>query len=428
MPPEAPCLAPGAHSNRQNYLNLLLPALVTGGVAWLLVMAVAVAQEWNDVATLEVLALACAATVTLTFGLLALLHRLQPHLRRLPWLQIDLRMPVAHAVQELRDMTPYLDLLNQQVAGALADAEQGMSAIIHSLQLINDQAIKELARIDQSKLHGSELLNTVQEKMKLDEQLGLILQMFVTRQEQEQQENLNRVERIKEVKALEPLVDVVARIARQTNILSINAAVEAYRAGEAGHGFAVVAAEIRTLSIQTAGAVKEIASRIATVTSGVDKELEAAQSRSINNKATENMRRVLTDIDGMKQRFEVAANQNSLDVGDALNSIGNSQRTLVEQMTDALGEMQFFDVMHQRISHVRDAMDELRLHMDQLAQQLCQRNWQESSGPNIKQRLDEQTKRYVMQSQLVTHHEVVSAGTPAAATLESSASPKIELF
>lgn len=426
MPPEAPSIASGARSDKRNPLNLLLPALVAGGLAWLLVMALA--QGWSDTTTLAGLALACAATVALSFGLLALLHRLQPHLHRLPWLQIDRRMPMAYAMQELRDITPYLELLNQQVAGALADAEKGMSAIINSLQLINEQAVKELTRIDQSKLNGNELLNTVQEKMKLDEQLGLILEMFVTRQEQEQQENLSRVERIKEVKALAPLVDVVARIARQTNILSINAAVEASRAGEAGHGFAVVAAEIRTLSIQTAGAVKEIATRIAAVTSGVDKELEAAQSRSANNKSTDNMRRVLADIDGMKQRFQETADQNSHDVGEALASIANSHRTLVEQMTDALGEMLFFDVMHQRISHVRNAMDELKVHLDQLAQQLDQRNWQENSGPNIKQRLNEQTERYVMQSQLVTHHEVMSAGTPATAKLESSASPKIELF
>ena len=79
-----------------------------------------------------------------------------------------------------------------------------------------------------------------------------------------------------QVNSINEAISVIDQIAFQTNILSLNAAVEAATAGEAGRGFAVVAAEVRNLASRSAEAAREIKNIVGNATSKANQGKEIA--------------------------------------------------------------------------------------------------------------------------------------------------------
>ena len=333
------------------------------------------------------------------------------------------RLEVATEVSHSLAQVPHLNnILVGQLSAVTTQTESAAFSMVERLQAV-DSMVQGLDRCVQTfSRESGEIVDAASARAVRNQQTLVALQGYIHRRLENLGEDRQHVmSALNEAKSLGQFVKLVHDISSQTNLLALNAAIEAARAGEAGRGFAVVADEVRKLAGQTDQAVLKISEGIGRVVSTIEAQFREQLDQSSTDAEDQALRTVADEFDEVSQSYTRLIEHESR----ILAAFRESSATLTEMFMETMASVQFQDVTRQQVGHVIEALQRLDEHVLTLADCLTGKA-AVADVPAMTEQIDRLFESYVMQSQRDEH--VRHSGTHAPQAAGAGSGPAVELF
>lgn len=211
---------------------------------------------------------------------------------------------VEQSTETINSATDHATRIKEEIATAIEDAKKS-----------KDEILKANSDLEYAKSEIASLTHRVQESAHTEVELS---------------EKMNQLSQ--EAQSVKSVLDVISEIADQTNLLALNAAIEAARAGEHGRGFAVVADEVRQLAERTQKSLVEINSTISVIVQSIS---DASEQMNGNSQEVQELSGVANEVesrlDDVVSKVSMAVKGTDKTVNDFIQT-GKSIEEVVQEV------------------------------------------------------------------------------------------------